>query len=359
MKAFMHALKQSYEVYYPEKEPYGHIVDKPLPFPQGTTELIRWTMTFIDQIAYKYSKEVEEVKECNGDLERRIIELEHELEHVVCEKERLCQENDCLREENEGLCIRVDKLQDEVRTLYLKISSLKTSIAGLEKEKLSLLKKIEVLQKELEIHQKELSIVSGQLATCQTNLGDSQAMWLLAVKEQQRLELEVREKMQLLAKAEAERDGLDSKMKLVERELELALERVEIGKGAVAEWEGRFEAKTAEVAKLLEMWASMDKECKISIHGKGHWDMHHGFPKGLPHHKYRIPEVQCPDCDKEITVPPLLPPEDPLKKRKGKEPDPPPRMPDKVPVSPENGGTKKENGRSIPVPSGKKSNPKT
>jgi len=59
MKAFMQALKQSYEVYYPEKDPYGHIIDKPLPFPQATTELIRWTTTFIDQIAYKYSKEVE------------------------------------------------------------------------------------------------------------------------------------------------------------------------------------------------------------------------------------------------------------------------------------------------------------
>jgi len=162
----------------------------------------------------------------------------------------------------------------------------------------------------------------------------------------------VREKAQLLAKAEAERDGLDAKMKLVERELELALERVEIGKGTIAEWEGRFETKTTEVAVLLEMWASMDKECKISIHGKGHWDLHHGFPRGLPHHKYRIPEVKCPECD-EITVPPLLPPKDPSKKGKG--PDPLQKTPAKVQAPPETPSTKREAGPSIPIPSSKKS----
>jgi hypothetical protein len=118
-----------------------------------------------------------------------------------------------------------------------------------------------------------------------------------------------------------EKDGLDAKIKMLERQTELSSQNVAVYREAIAEWETRFTDKTVEVKKLLEMWASMDKVCKVSVHGKEHWDMHHGFPKGLPEYV----------TDKD--------PEPPKKPENGS--DPPPKSRVGPPVTPAVAGDKK------------------
>ena len=56
--ALIKTLKETFDVYYPDKDPLGSVSNKPLPIPKATPELIRWTNTFIEQISYRYSKEV-------------------------------------------------------------------------------------------------------------------------------------------------------------------------------------------------------------------------------------------------------------------------------------------------------------
>src|ERR1700753_4185217 len=56
--ALIKTLKETFDVYSPDKAPLGPVSNKPLPIPRATPELIRWTETFIEQISYRYSKEV-------------------------------------------------------------------------------------------------------------------------------------------------------------------------------------------------------------------------------------------------------------------------------------------------------------
>jgi predicted HTH domain antitoxin len=236
----------------------------------------------------------QEVREHNIYLERRVREISHHLEIAVSERKKVVEENRCLVEENENYCERISKLQDDMRTLRLEISSLKITIEALRKERISLTTKIEILDQEIRVHQKELSIVIVQLETCQGNLSESQRMWFLAVQAQHELEMAIRAKMELLVKIEYERDGLDAKVKLLERKLELSTRRVDVHRETTVEWEARFSLKATEVKKLLEMWAGMDKVCKVSVHGKEHWKLHKGFPKGLT--------VYGVDCEDTKTV---------------------------------------------------------
>lgn len=204
------------------------------------------------------------------------------LEVALAENDKLKEENSSLHKENEGLCSHISELQDEIRELHLEISSLKVTIESLRQEQLPLIKKIEILEQQLIVHKKELEILVSQLEVYQGNLAESQHLWFLAVKAQHELELIIRTKSEQLARVKLEKDGLDAKIKLLERQIELSSQNAAVYREESVEWETRFTDKTVEVKKLLEMWASVDKECKVSAHGKEHWDMHHGFPKGLP-----------------------------------------------------------------------------
>jgi len=301
--ALIKTLKETFDVYYPDKDPLGSVSNKPLPIPRATPELIRWTNTFVEQISYRYSKEVkvrhssiiplplpawmvlmyvQEAKEENVRLHRELKEVRQRLDVTLSENDKLKGKNHSLHKLNEGLCRHIDELQDEIRELHLEISSSKATIEDLRKKHLSLTKEIEILEHQIAIHKKEQAILISQLEVYQANLAESQNMWLLAVKAQHELELTIRTKSGQLVRTELEKGGLDAKIKMLERQIELSSQNVTVYREAVVEWETRFADKTVEVKKLLEMWASMDKVCKVSVHGKEHWDMHHGFPKGLP-----------------------------------------------------------------------------
>jgi chromosome segregation ATPase len=225
---------------------------------------------------------VQEVKEENLRLHRELKELRRRLDVTVAENEKIKEKNCSLTNLNEGLCRHVDELQYEIRELHLEISSLKVTIEDLRQKQLCLIQEAEILEQQIVIHKKEQAILVSQIEVYQANLAESQHMWLLAVKAQHELELTIRMKSGQLARVELDKDGFDAKIKLLERQIELSSQNVAVYREAIAEWETRFECKTVEVTKLLEMWASMDKVCKVSVHGEQHWDMHHGFPKGLP-----------------------------------------------------------------------------
>ena len=224
----------------------------------------------------------QEVREENTELHRELKEIRRRLEVTLSENSKLKDKNHSLHKLNEGLCRHIDELKSETHELRHEISSLNDTIEDLRKKHLSLIKEIEILEQQVIIHKKELAILVSQLDVYQANLAESQHMWLLAVKAQHELELTIRTKSGQLVRTELEKDGLDAKIKMLERQIELSSQNVTIYREAIVEWETRFTDKTAEVKKLLEMWASMDKMCKISVHGKDHWDTHHGFPKGLP-----------------------------------------------------------------------------
>ncbi len=58
VETLIKTLKETFDVYFPDKDPLGPVSNKPLPIPKATPELIRWTNTFVEQIAYRYSTEV-------------------------------------------------------------------------------------------------------------------------------------------------------------------------------------------------------------------------------------------------------------------------------------------------------------
>ena len=200
----------------------------------------------------------------------------------------------------------------------------------------------------------------SQLGTCQSSLAKSQHMWFLAVQAQHELEMVIRAKSEGLARVEYERDSLDAKIKLLERKVELSSQRVEVHRETIVEWEARFTGKTVEVRNLLEMWAGMDKVCKVAVHGKGHWEMHHGFPKGLPGHGvkdyghdngttgYKQPKTEPPKTPDYGHTPPK--PHDPVPpKNPGDYGSKPPKPYDpEIPKTPGDGYTPPKPHDSVP-----------